>query len=64
MNSEKKELGMYKKWRIYCVSNNNSANIFYQALYDYGGQEMPLMKFSDNLESLKRIINQTSVRRF
>lgn len=58
-----KEIGTFKGWRIFCVTDNNSANLYYSAIFDFGGQNMPKMKTSKNLEELKNSLTDLRIRR-
>ena len=54
----KKEIGIYRDFRLYVVTHEDSPKVNYMGCLDKGGNYMPLMKFADSLEILKANIDE------
>lgn len=54
----RKEIGIYRNFRLYVNTREDSPKVWYIGCLDKGGNYMPLMKFADSLETLKANIDE------
>ncbi len=54
----KREIGIYKDFRLQLVTNEDNAKVKYYGYLDKGGNNMPIMQSADDLETLKTKINE------
>lgn len=53
-----KEIGIYRNFKLYVITYEDSPKVNYMGCLDKGGNYMPLMKFADSLETLKANIDE------